>query len=169
MTTVAILAILMTIGAPGIQRILQQNSVTADINNLSAAARFARFTAIDEEVEVTLCPTADFSQCTADWQQNKMVFVDSNANGSRDANEPVLSTADAVSKGNSIAGISSALLFSAHGGIDQALTVTVCPSGGSAKDASALITSLYGRIAVAIDSDNNDIKESSSGADLSCS
>lgn len=48
MIGVAISAILLTVGAPAIQSVLQQNQVTAAVNDVSNAARIARFTAVDQ-------------------------------------------------------------------------------------------------------------------------
>ena len=73
--TVAILAILVGVVAPSINTILVKNRVTGDINTLSAIAQQARFSAINEQFNVILCPTTSYSTCVSDWANAKMVFI----------------------------------------------------------------------------------------------
>ena len=104
LVAVAILAIILTTVAPGIQNIVIKNRITSDLNNLSAVIQRARFSAVDEQ-----------------------------------------------------------------GGIDRAATITLCPNNNDANYASALLLSLYGRISVAVDSDDNGKKEDLEGNELNCS
>ncbi|MEG3766164.1 GspH/FimT family pseudopilin [Alteromonas sp. 14N.309.X.WAT.G.H12] len=168
MITVAIAAILLTVGAPGIQSILQQNRVIAAINDISSATRTARFTAIDQEQTTILCPTSDYETCGTDWSLAKMVFMDDNGNGNRDTDETLLLSTDPLGSGLEISGISQALSFTSDGSVSTAATITVCPASGDNTVASAVIVSLYGRVTIAKDSNNNGIKEDSSDNDLSC-
>ena len=64
MITVAIMALLITVGAPAMQSVLQQNRVIAAVNDISGAVRMARFTAIDQEQTTLLCPTSDYKNCS---------------------------------------------------------------------------------------------------------
>lgn len=167
--TLAISAILLTVVAPNVQSILQSNRVTADINNISAIAQQARFSAINEQQTIRLCPSRNYSSCTTNWADAKMVFADTNGNGDREDSEPLIATTDPLSKTNTISGIEGALTFEDNGGISSAAVITICPNGGEASDASALLLSLYGRISVANDSNNDGVKEDSNGTALSCS
>jgi len=169
MIGVAIVAILLTVGAPAIQTVLEQNKVIATVNDISNAARTARFTAIDTEETTLVCPSADYKSCSGDWRQAKIVFVDSNGNGSRDDAEPLISSSDPVSSGVNISGHTGALVFSPDGSVSNAVTIKLCPASGDAKSASAVLISLYGRVAVAVDNSGNGIKEDLAGADLTCS
>ncbi|AXR07215.1 GspH/FimT family pseudopilin [Salinimonas sediminis] len=169
MITIAIAAILMTIGAPGISSMLQQNRIIADINNLSAVARAARFSAVDEGSNVVLCPTKDYNSCTGSWQEGKMAFIDSNSNGNRENGEAMIAAVDQVSGTSTVSGISGTLTFRPDGSISNQAAIVVCPTSGDAKQASALILSLFGRIAVAVDSNDDGIKENAAGANISCS
>ena len=166
---ISIVAILLTTVAPAIQSIVKTSRITADLNSLSAVAQRARFTAVDEQSNVIMCPTTNYESCVSSWQNATMIFVDENGNGSRDTSEPLITTSDPLNSSNTIYGISGAITFNEQGGISQAATITVCPKDNNSKYASALILSLYGRIAVAIDSDGDGTKEDLTGADLSCS
>ncbi|NMH58950.1 GspH/FimT family pseudopilin [Alteromonas ponticola] len=168
MIALAIMAILITVVAPNVQTILVQNRIVADINNLSAAIKHARFTAVDEQTDVTFCPTSNYSSCSSSWALAKMVFIDSNNNGQREDEETLIVSADPLSSSNKISGATGAVLFSANGGTDLNATVTICPNDGEVSLASALIVTLYGRVTTAQDSDNDGVKENNSGGALSC-
>lgn len=169
LVAVAVLAIILTSVAPGIQTILIKNRITSDLNSLSAVVQHARFTAVNEQTNVLMCPTSNYTSCVANWKSPKMVFIDENGNGSRDDDEALIMTSDPLNTANSIYGISGTLTFGEQGSISQSATITICPKDNDATYASALLLSLYGRISVAIDSDGNGKKEDLSGSELSCS
>lgn len=165
----AIVSILVTVVAPNIQSIIQSNRVVGDINQLSAALRFARFSAINDEQSVVLCPTENYTACVNDWQLGKMAFVDDNGNGSRDADEPLLVSIEAVSGNNMILGVEGSVTFLPQGTVSNNIALVVCPSSQDNTLASGLYVTQYGRISVATDSDNNGVKEDLAGDELSCS
>ncbi|MBU3021868.1 GspH/FimT family pseudopilin [Aestuariibacter sp. A3R04] len=169
MIAVAISAILLTVGAPSLQTLLQQNRVIAATNDISSAARTARFQAIDREQTVIFCSTADYANCSSDWSLAKMVFVDIDDDGGRDVNEQLILATDPTGSGIDVVGIGNAVIFTPDGSVSQSGTVVICPSSGDVKSASAVLISLFGRIAVATDSDNNGVKEDINGNDLTCS
>ena len=166
---VAVLAIILTTVAPSIQSVLIKNRITSDINNLSAVVQRARFTAVDEQASVVLCPTENYKACTSSWKKAKMVFVDTNGNGSRDDSEALIIASDPLNSANAIYGVTGSLTFDDQGAISTAATITLCPKDNDADYASALLLSLYGRISVAVDSDGDGTKEDLDGNALSCS
>ena len=168
LVTVAILAILVGVVAPSINTILVKNRVTGDINTLSAIAQQARFSAVNEQFDVILCPTTNYDTCVNDWANAKMIFIDENSNGSRDSSESLIASSDPLNTGNTINGISGAISFSEQGSISTSATITICPKSKDTSYASALLLSLYGRISVAIDSDNDGVNEDLSGTALTC-
>ncbi|AXT39752.1 prepilin-type N-terminal cleavage/methylation domain-containing protein [Alteromonas sp. BL110] len=169
LVAVAVLAIILTTVAPSIQSILIKNRITSDINNLSAVVQRARFTAVDEQASVVLCPTENYTACTSSWKKAKMVFVDTNGNGSRDNSEALIVASDPLNSANAIYGVTGSLTFDEQGAIDTAATITLCPKDNDADYASALLLSLYGRISIAVDSDDDGKKEDLDGDALSCS
>ena len=98
-----------------------------------------------------------------------MVFVDTNGNGSRDNTEALIVASDPLNSANTIYGVTGSLTFDEQGAIDTAATITLCPKDNDTDYASALLLSLYGRISVAVDSDNDGEKEDLDGDALSCS
>ncbi|WP_421131947.1 GspH/FimT family pseudopilin [Alteromonas sp. A079] len=169
LVTITILGILLTVVAPNIQSILIKNRITGDVNTLSAVAQRARFTAVDEQTNVTLCPTSNYTSCVSDWKRAKMVFIDSNGNGSRENSEVLIASSDPMHTQNTISGITGAITFDEQGAISTQASIIICPSSGESSYASALLLSLYGRIAIAIDSDGDNVKEDLAGNALSCS
>ena len=169
LVAVAVLAIILTTVAPSIQSVLIKNRITSDINNLSAVVQRARFTAVDEQASVVLCPTENYKACTSSWKKAKMVFVDTNGNGSRDDSEALIIASDPLNSANAIYGVTGSLTFDDQGAISTAATITLCPKDNDADYASALLLSLYGRISVAVDSDGDGTKEDLDGNALSCS
>ena len=168
--TVSIVVILVTAVAPNIQSILITNRVTADLNNLSAAVQRARFTAVDEQATVIMCPTENYSECTDDWSKAKMVFIDENDDDGKNDDEPIIITRQPINDKNTLSGISGNLEFDQFGSINKAATILICATGEASSYASALLLSQHGRIAVAIDANGSDgIKEDLSGAALDCS
>lgn len=98
-----------------------------------------------------------------------MVFVDIDDDGGRDVNEQLILATDPTGSGIDVVGIGNAVIFTPDGSVSQSGTVVICPSSGDVKSASAVLISLFGRIAVATDSDNNGVKEDINGNDLTCS
>ena len=169
MITVAIASILITVGAPGISSMLQQNQVIADINNISSVARVARFSAVDQSTPVVLCPTQDYTSCEGDWQLAKMVFMDNDNDGNLNNGESLLAATDPVTGSNTVSGITGSLIFRPDGSVSQQVSIQICPASGNNKHASALLISLWGRLAIAGDQNDNGVAEDITGSDLSCS
>lgn len=169
MIGLAIVSILISVVAPNLQSILQSNRVAAEINTLSSAAQLARFRAIDDETSVVLCPTTDFKACVSSWSQAKMVFVDDNGNGAKEDAEVLVLATDAMSANVKVLGVSGSLVFADDGSIAPSADIVICPQSGTVENASALFISGYGRISVAVDSDNDGVKETTAGAKLACS
>lgn len=63
--TVAVLAILVSIGIPAFQSLVGQNRASSAANELQATLQFARSEAVSRDQPVTVCP-ADFSDPDAD-------------------------------------------------------------------------------------------------------
>lgn len=90
--TVAVAAILLAIAGPSFQQALNSNRLSSVANELTGAVQLARAEAVRANRRVTLCQSADGSACgheTAIWA-GWILFVDSNADGTRDNTEPVI-------------------------------------------------------------------------------
>ncbi len=84
---------------PGFQQSLSRNRLGSVANEITAAVQLARSEAVRNNRRVILCRSADGSSCdsSASTWGSWIVFVDTDADGTRDAGEPVVksSTFDA--------------------------------------------------------------------------
>ena len=129
MTVIAIIAILLGIAAPSVQGLMQNASMSAVANDLLGDLALARSEAIKRNVRVAICSSSTGLACTggtalrpAAWEVGRIVFVDTNQNGLRDAGEEILKAAPEAPVGNRVAAVRDA-------GAGEARTVHYRPSG----------------------------------------
>ena len=94
MIVVALAAVLLTIGIPGFQEMVQDNRRASASVEMVSALQAARSEAIKRNQPVTLCPTADNASCSGGnaWEIGWMTFIDEDDDGTKDAGEAVLNT-----------------------------------------------------------------------------
>ncbi|MBT1064983.1 GspH/FimT family pseudopilin [Bowmanella sp. Y26] len=168
MITLSIVGILLTLVAPNVRDILIRNNVTSQVNEISGIVQFARSNAIDEQNTAIICPTPDFSNCSTNWDQAKMVFNDLDGNGNRSEDEELLAATGLPPKSLTITGPGITVRFNGNGTVSTPATIKICHQDGEAKFARALFISLQGRVRLSEDTDNNGIHEDSAGNSLSC-
>lgn len=168
MITLAISGILLTMVAPSVRDILIRNNITSQVNEISGIIQFARSNAIDEQNTAIVCPTPDFSNCSTNWDQARMVFNDLDGNGNRSADEEILVATSLPSKSLVIAGPAITVRFNGNGTVSTPATIKICHQDGEARFARALFISLQGRVRLSQDTDNNGVHEDSAGNALSC-
>lgn len=76
--TVAIAAILLTIGVPSFQDTMRNNRAATHMNEMMTALNLARSEAAKLGKRVSLCPSTDQATCTGgtDWTKGWIVFID---------------------------------------------------------------------------------------------
>jgi type IV fimbrial biogenesis protein FimT len=169
MITLAILAIVLTVVAPSMQDFLIKNRITGEINEISGVVQYARHLAIDEQINVIICPSADFETCGTNWNDPKIVFIDSNTDGNRSSGEELLVTTAKASDSTKVTGPNANIHFKDSGAASQAFTLQICPINKDETFARALSVSLQGRVKVSSDSDDDGTHEDIDGTALSCS
>lgn len=96
MVTLALVAILMAVGAPAMQQFLAQRAVVAQADSLVSSLRFTRSEALKSGRPVTMCMSANTNDaaptCVANapaegWASGWLVFVDDDADGTVDPND----------------------------------------------------------------------------------
>jgi type IV fimbrial biogenesis protein FimT len=89
LVTIALAAILMSVAAPAMTKMIGANRVQAESSSFVNDLQFARAEAIKEGLPVTVCPSSDGASClgTNTWQKGWIVFADANGNGSVDSTE----------------------------------------------------------------------------------
>jgi type IV fimbrial biogenesis protein FimT len=68
---------------------LQQYQANSDISELLLQIRTTRQYAITYSQYAVLCPSHNKRNCVNDWKAEKMIFLDTNNNNIRDANEVI--------------------------------------------------------------------------------
>ncbi|MBK8535775.1 MAG: GspH/FimT family pseudopilin [Candidatus Competibacteraceae bacterium] len=142
MITLAIVAIVLSIGVPSFQEMIRSNRFAAYTNDFLSSLNLARSEAIKRGVRVSLCKSADGVNCTTSggYQQGWIVFIDpSNPLGATtptvDAGEQILRVYGAVLGGFELTGninvqsyvsyVGSGMSQLLSGGF-QAGTLTLC-------------------------------------------
>jgi len=153
--TVAILATLVSISLPALASLVQSSQARSARGALSTSLALARMNAIARNTQVTVCPSANQNDCTSDiwWQRGWIVFVDTNRNGRRDADEIILEAVDAQ-PGAAIATTAGRVFssFRGDGGSPGTnLTFTLCDRRGPAK-ATTLVINNGGRVRAGVPS-----------------
>ncbi len=149
--TLAIAAIVLSIGVPSFQSYTQNNRQTIAINELATALQFARNSAITHRTRTAMCKSSDGANCTTDgtWTQGWIVFSDANNNNTLDAGENTLRVHGAVQGNVTISGNANTADLVAFNpqGILASLNgrITYCDSRGH-NYATALFISRAGRV-----------------------
>lgn len=97
MITVAILAILIAIAAPAMDRFLERNRLTSHTGAMQQALLYARNESVAKNRPVAVCASSDGASCTGTWQQGWIVFVDGNGDGSLGLGDSILREWEALS------------------------------------------------------------------------
>ncbi|APO90135.1 Tfp pilus assembly protein FimT/FimU [Xanthomonas euvesicatoria pv. euvesicatoria] len=90
MVTVAVLAIVASIGYPSFQGVLRSNRAAAANNELMALLNLSRTEAIRNGQGGGVCGSSNGTSCDGSWSGGVMAWSDSNGNGTFDAGEAVL-------------------------------------------------------------------------------
>ena len=88
MITLAIAAILLTVGVPSFQEMMRNNRAATQANEILTALNFARSEAVKRGQNVLLCPSTNQTTCSGEnWAVGWLVFADLNNNGTANAGE----------------------------------------------------------------------------------
>ena len=169
MVVLAIAAILVTIATPSLALLIQSQTRSSAVNTFLADMRYARSEAIRRGGGVTLCrsdqPEATTPNCStttgntgSGWASGWIVFHDLNADGLKDAADPLLRVQSSVAAIDSIleggAGTPSTFRFTGTGRLFDLSSATKLTFGGSSYTADAqrvVCISFAGRARIAGD------------------
>lgn len=96
LVTIAVGAIVISIGAPNLVSLIRNNRIAADTNDLVIGLHSSRSEAVKRRSNVVFCASndhdSDVPSCSTSFSQGWIVFVDRNGNGEIDSNaDPELS------------------------------------------------------------------------------
>ena len=173
MISLSILGVLAMLSVPGLSAMLQTNAAEALINDLARTMSMARASGVSQGRMVTMCRSKDNKGCNGEWRDGILVFVDHDGNHIVNTIDEILH----IAPGTKIPGTlilrsfpnKQYLQFTSAGIINnQTGNFTWCPADKNAKLAQQLIFNITGRVRIAIDADNDGIKEGADGKPLSC-
>lgn len=123
LVAIAVLVILATVAVPSFTTLIRNHRAASEANQVLAVLTLARSEAVRRNRPVTVCPSADGLQCQpgANWQSGVLVFVDANASGQRDVDDPTEEIVQSIRPLSRVSTISTS-------GLPQSL-VTYTPLG----------------------------------------
>lgn len=120
MATLSVVTILLTLGAPSLQTMIENNRIATQTNELLAAIHLARSESVKTGRRVVLCKSSDLASCAASggYEQGWVVFVDADNDAAVDAGERILRVHGPLSGNHSVTGatdVASYIAFSSDG------------------------------------------------------
>ncbi len=179
--TMAIAAIVLSVGVPSFQSYIQNNRQTIAINEMATALQLARNSAISRRVPVTLCKSPNGINCvtgggSGDWSQGWMMFTNPDdidgVTGLNPGTEVLLRVHHALPGNATLIGsgpVINQVTFMPQGKINNGFggTITHCDSRGNTA-AVALVISMGGQVRQAEDTNNDGIVENGGGNPVPC-
>ncbi len=107
LTSVTVLAIVVTVGVPSMTSLIRGNRIVSDTNDFVASINTARAEALNNVVQVTVCKSRDQATCddAASWHDGWIVFVDNDEDENRDLGgtpETLISVHEALEGSNTL-------------------------------------------------------------------
>jgi type IV fimbrial biogenesis protein FimT len=105
-TTLSVALVLLTIAVPNFSTMINNNTLSAQSNDLVQTLALARSEALTRKATVVLCKSNDELSCSvldsAKWEQGWIMFVDTNGNRSRQNAELLMRTWPGLAGSNSL-------------------------------------------------------------------
>lgn len=152
MITLSIIAILVALAGPPYRQFIQNQRLSAASSELQRALWLARAEAMTRARRVTACRSANGADCSATagtWTQGWMVFVDTDGDGTRDTDEPILLVQQpltGISSANGSTNLASYVSYTGTGyaallnGSPQSGSIVFCDNRGESSARSVIIT-----------------------------
>lgn len=144
LVTIVVATILVALAVPAFHNFVQNNRITAQVNELVTALTLVRSEAIKRKQTTIICSSSDAASCTGNWDQGWIIFTDEDGDGAADADE-ILRVWEALSGGATLTETASASsiqfdrLGSANVPANFQLRIPDC-KGNQARDISLLVT-----------------------------
>jgi len=81
LVTIVVVTILVALSVPAFYNFVQNNRITAQVNELVTALTLVRSEAIKRRQPVSICSSLNASTCAGTWDQGWIIFTDANSNG----------------------------------------------------------------------------------------
>ncbi len=108
--------LLITIGIPGFQTLIQNNRLTAVASSIQNNLMFARNQSVSYLNYVTVCPLQS-NVCSNNWITGIDIFIDSDRDASYDSGEVLLKTGDKFNSNDTLVFPTNSITFTPDGQI----------------------------------------------------
>jgi type IV fimbrial biogenesis protein FimT len=127
LVTLAVAAILLTVGVPSFRDLIYNNRLTAATNIFVSSINIARSEAIKQGRNATVCVSTDLATCTGgNWNQGWVVWVDVDQNGAPSAAE-IIRTVQPLSNALQLTSAQNSFTIDSQGSVDNPnATLDVC-------------------------------------------
>lgn len=168
MISLAVAALVFTLGVPSFQRLIQTNRLATCTNEFVASLNLARSEAIRRGTRVTIRKTG------TQWEGGWEMFTDNGSAGSRDGSDQVLRVSGSLPGGYTVRAnnnFTNFISFRPSGQATNFGSFAVCDSrdGNQTPEpytSRLIIVDSVGRVRLGEDHDNNHVPEKSDGTDL---
>jgi type IV fimbrial biogenesis protein FimT len=174
LTALLIVAVLLTISAPGFSQLIEQEKSRRAIEAFRSLFHFARSHAVYTNKDTTVCAIDTSGRCVRNWQGSAriIVFVDRKRDRRLDPDDLLLRdiawpTGDGSVRWRSALG-RPYITFLQMGNTWQNGTLYYCPHNNNAAHAAALVINQAGRGYSPGDSNNDGIDEDRAGKNITC-
>lgn len=156
--TISIAVILMTVAVPGFQTLMTSNRLSSITTEFMGTINMARSEAIKRGMPAVICHSNDGSTCGGTWSSGWIIYVDADADGTKDAGEPLIRvygsldsgfTANAADAGGTAI---SQISFARNGTTVNTGTLVFCKNSDESSAQAIIVTMARPRIAT----DGND-------------
>lgn len=173
MVTLAVAAILLTVGVPSFQQLIRSNRLSTNTNEFVATLNLARSEAVKRGILVTVRKT------NTNWEGGWQIFTDNISDGgtvgTKDGNDETLRVSAGLPVGYTLRGnnnFTNYIAFKSSGQSNNTGSFAICDNtdGNALPEpytSRLLIIDSVGRIRAGTDSNKNWIPEKSDGTDLS--
>lgn len=127
LVTLAVAAILITVGVPSFKDLIYNNRLTAATNMFVSSINIARSEAIKQGRNATVCVSTNLANCTGgNWNDGWLVWVDVDGNGILSADE-IIRTVEQLSNSLQLTSAQNSFTIDSQGSVDNPnATLDVC-------------------------------------------
>ena len=143
MITLAVAAILLSIGVPAMASFVAENRIAAKSNLLMSHIQFARHSAITLRANVVACPSDDQLNCSGSnrWDRGWIIFIDRDNDRRPDRPEDVWRVVQPEDRLLMHSAGRNRVRFQPMGGaFGTNLTIRVCDPGGLARPRAVVVS-----------------------------
>lgn len=137
MIVVVIVAVLISIAAPGFRSLLERNRLQSAASSLFTSLMLARSEALKRNQPVVVCKSNDGADCdnTLNWEDGWIVWADANIKVGKDPNDPLIAVNDGLTTGDTLRSLNGVFANSITYKVDGSASVS---GGASASDTFVL-------------------------------